>query len=78
MKAAKIVVSISGGNVNGVFTDNPSVKVYLVDYDNLESEPNQDCGIPFPIDSIDTFHSVVESEVESYPGIAKLIAELGR
>ena len=77
MKGARIVVGISGGNLTGIFTDSSSIEVYLVDYDNLETEPGADCGIPFPVDSIDTFHSVVESEVESYPGIAKLIARLG-
>jgi len=40
--AAKVVVTISGGNVSGVFTDNPNMEVYLVDYDNLEVEPNED------------------------------------
>ena len=77
MRTAKIVVSISGGNVSGIFANSPDVEVYLVDYDNLESEPNLDCGIAVPVDSIDTFRSVVKSEVECYPGIVKLIVKLG-
>lgn len=76
MEVTKIVVSVSGGNVNGIFANNPNVNVFLVDYDNLRSEPNQDCGTPFPVDSIDTFRSIAESEVGCYPGIARLIAKL--
>jgi hypothetical protein len=76
MEVTKIVVSVSGGNVNGIFANNPDVNIYLVDYDNLRSEPDQDCGIPFPVESIDAFRSVAESEVGCYPGIARLIAKL--
>lgn len=76
MEVIKVVVSISGGNVNGIFTNNSDVHVYLVDYDNLRSEPDQDCGIPFPAESIDAFRSVTKSEVGCYPGIARLIAKL--
>jgi len=74
--AAKVVVTISGGNVSGVFTDNPNMEVYLVDYDNLEVEPNEDCGLPFPTEALEAFRSVVETEIECYPGIAKLTEKL--
>ncbi|MBI3780389.1 MAG: hypothetical protein HY278_04935 [candidate division NC10 bacterium] len=76
MGGAKVVVTVSGGNVGGVFTDNPDIEVYLVDYDNLEAEPNEDCGVPFPMESLDAFRSVVETEIERYPGIAKLAEKL--
>jgi hypothetical protein len=73
---SKVVVTISGGNVGGVFTDNPNIEVYLVDYDNLEAEPSEDCGVPFPIEALEAFRSVVETEIECYPGIAKLTEKL--
>jgi len=47
-----------------------------VDYDNLEVEPNEDFGLPFPTEALEAFRSVVETEIECYPGIAKLTEKL--
>lgn len=78
MDATKVVISVSGGNVNGVFTNNPRAQVYLVDYDNIAADPLEDCSKSFPTGTMKEFHSVVKKDVKSFQGIAKLHAVLGR
>lgn len=72
----KLVISVSGGNVNGIFTSDPNTKVYLVDYDNLEADPSDDCSQSFPTEKIENFQSIVKKEIQSFPGIAKLLSRL--
>ncbi|MGE5892650.1 MAG: hypothetical protein ACM34I_01190 [bacterium] len=76
MGGIKVVISVSGGNVNGVFTDTPGAKVYLVDYDNLEASSSEDCSQRFPAGNLDEFRSSVTEDIQFFPGIAKLLARL--
>lgn len=76
MIETKVVISVSGGNVNGIFTSNPKTKVYLVDYDNLETDPSDDCSQPLPARKIDEFQALAAEEIKSFPGIAELAARL--
>jgi hypothetical protein len=78
MEETNVVISVSGGNVNGVFTNNPRAHVYLVDYDNIAADPLEDCSESFPTGTIKEFHSVVKKDVRSFQGIARLQAVLGR
>ena len=71
-----VVISVSGGNVTGVFTNDPNTNVYLVDYDNLATDLSDDCSQGLPAENIDIFCSRVKVECRSFPGIAKLLARL--
>lgn len=72
----KVVISISGGNVNGIFTSDPTTKVYLVDYDNLDADPSDDCSQHFPVGGIEEFQSVTARDNLSFPGIERLLLRL--
>jgi len=72
----KVVISVSGGNVNGIFTSDPKIKVYLVDYDNLEADPSEDCGQHFPVGGIEEFQALAAKEMQFLPCIAALSAQL--
>lgn len=72
----KIVICVSGGNVNGIFTNDPETKVYLVDYDNLEADPSDDCNLVVATSKIGDFQSIATKEIESFPGIKKLLVQL--
>jgi hypothetical protein len=76
MNDTVIVVSVSGGNVNGIFTNNRSVKACLIDYDNLEARPNSDCSTKFPLERLSDFRSVARSEAKFFPGLSKLLVRL--
>jgi hypothetical protein len=76
MIETKVVISVSGGNVNGIFSNDPKTKVYLVDYDNLEADPINDCSHFLPTQRIEELPALVAEEVQSFPGIAKLVARL--
>ena len=75
MSRTKVVISVSGGNVSGVFTNGADVEVYLVDYDNLGVERTEDCSRPFPTGRMEEFRDVVRTDLGSFPCIAKLFAE---
>jgi hypothetical protein len=75
MIETKVVISVSGGNVNGIFTNNPDTKVYLVDYDNLDTDPNDDCSQRIPTGSISDFQARAIEEAKTFPGMTKLIAD---
>lgn len=72
----RVVISVSGGNVNGVYTNDPTAKVYLVDYDNLNADASEDCSQSFPVGKIDDFRSRVTGEMEFYHGLEKLLSQL--
>jgi hypothetical protein len=72
----KVVISISGGNVTGIFTSDPKTKIYLVDYDNLEADPNDDCSQLLPDRRIEEFQAIAAEEMQSLPGLVKLVARL--
>jgi len=76
MTESKVVISVTGGNVNGIFTSDPNTKVYLVDYDNLESDPSDDCSQHLPVRRIEEFQSLVAKEIPFYSGITALSAQL--
>lgn len=76
MIETKVVISVSGGNVNGIFTNSPKTKVYLVDYDNLEADPSADCSQVLPTRRIEEFHVLAAEEIRSFPGIAELAVRL--
>ena len=77
MSAAKIVITVSGGNVNGFFSNDPSIEVYLVDYDNLANDLNQDCDVPLSPRPLQIFRSVIESENKTHRCLAKLAEKIG-
>jgi len=72
----KVVISVSGGNVNGIFTSDPNTKVYLVDYDDLEADPSDDCSQPFPVGEIKEFQSLAANDNLLFSGIEKLLSRL--
>jgi hypothetical protein len=72
----KVVISVSGGNVNGIFTSDPKTKVYLVDYDNLEADPSDDCSQKLPVGRIEEFQSLAVKDNQLFSGIAKLLSRL--
>lgn len=72
----KVVISVSGGNVNGIFTSDPNTKVYLVDYDNLEADPSDDCSQNYPVGAIEKFQSTTAKDSLSFRGIEKLLSQL--
>ena len=72
----KVVISVSGGNVNGVFTSDPNIKVYLVDYDDLEANPSDDCSQHFPVGGIEEFQSLATKDNLLFSGIGKLLSRL--
>lgn len=76
MIETKVVISVSGGNVNGIFTSDPKTKIYLVDYDNLEADPNDDCSQLLPVRKIEEYQTLAAEEIQSFPGIAELAARL--
>jgi hypothetical protein len=76
MIETKVVISVSGGNVNGIFTNDPKTRVYLVDYDNLASDPSSDCSQFLPVSRIEEFQALAAEEIPSFPGIAELAARL--
>jgi hypothetical protein len=74
--STRVVISVSGGVVTAVCTDNKDLEVYLVDFENLEADPNQDCSVGYTVDSLDDFRTAVRGDVEQYPGISKLLSRL--
>ncbi len=76
MIESKVVISVSGGNVNGIFTSDPKTQIYLVDYDNLSADPNDDCSQLFPVGGIEEFQSVTAKDSRSFPGVEKLLSRL--
>jgi len=76
MIGTKVVISVSGGNINGVFTSDPETKVYLVDYDNLEADPKNDCSQLLPDKRIEEFQALAAEEIQSFPGFGELVARL--
>lgn len=38
MDKIKVVVCVSGGNVQAIFSNDPAIVVEMIDYDNLEAE----------------------------------------
>ena len=76
MNENKVVISVSGGNVNGVFTSDPNTKVYLVDYDNLEADPSDDCSRPFSVGEIKEFQSLAAKDNLLFSGVKKLLSRL--
>jgi len=72
----KVVISVSGGNVNGIYTSNPNTKVYLVDHDNLDADPSDDCSQQFPVGGIEKLQSLAAKDNLYFPGIEKLLAQL--
>jgi len=76
MNDTHIVISVQGGVVNGVCSNNANVKTYLVDFDDLEQEPDADCSEEFLVGSLADFFSAVKAEVGAHPGLAKLVAHL--
>jgi len=76
MMENKVVISVSGGNVNGVFTSDPNTKVYLVDYDNLEADPSDDCSLHLPVKKIEELQSLAAKDSLVFPGVEKLLARL--
>jgi hypothetical protein len=76
MVGNKVIISVSGGNVNAIFTSDPKTKVYLVDYDNLEDDPNYDCSQLLPNRSIEEFQTLAADEIQSFPGFGELVARL--
>jgi hypothetical protein len=73
MAEGKIVISVSGGNVNGIFTNRPNVEVWLLDYDNLKADPSADCYRRFPTNSLDELSDTVASELELFPCLEKVL-----
>ncbi|MBU4306436.1 MAG: hypothetical protein L6428_09825 [Candidatus Aminicenantes bacterium] len=76
MIETKVVISVSGGNVNGIFTNSSKTKVYLVDYDNLEADPSDDCSQVLPARKIEEFQALAAKEKRSFPSIAELAVRL--
>ena len=76
MIETKVVITVSGGNVNGIFTNLPKTKVYLVDYDNLEADPSDVCSQVLPVRGIEEFQVLAAEEIRSFPGIAELAVRL--
>lgn len=76
MSTVRIVVTVSGGNINGMFTDDPNMEVYVVDYDNLRADRKQDFDAPITPGSLQTYRSVIENEIKSYACLAKLAAKI--
>lgn len=76
MIETKVVISVSGGNVNGIFTNAPKTKVYLVDYDNLEIDPSDDCSQVLPVRRIEEFQVLAAEDIRSFPGIVELAVRL--
>ena len=76
MTEIKIVISVVGGVVNGVCSNNPDVKVFVVDFDNLAAESDEDCSKEFLLGSLDDFRSAVTSDAATYSGLAKLLVDL--
>ncbi len=76
MTKNKIVISVSGGNVNGVFLNDPNTTVYLVDFDNLKTDPDDDCSQSFPTGKIEKFRTLVAKDNYDFPGVAKLLSRL--
>ena len=74
--ATKVVLMISGGVLNAVCTNTKNLDFHLVDFDNLEADPNEDCNVGYPVNSLEEFRSAVRDDVEHYPGIGKLISLL--
>jgi hypothetical protein len=72
----KVVISVSGGNVNGVFINDPKTMVYLVDFDNLNADASEDCSQSYPAGRIDEFRSRVAEEIKLFPGLEKLLTQL--
>jgi hypothetical protein len=72
MGTARIIVTVSGGNVSGVFANDPNIEVYLVDYDNLRADPDQDCDIPISPSPLEIYQSELAEEIKAYPGVARL------
>jgi len=76
MKSNKIVISIAGGNINGVFINNSDTKVFLVDYDNLQADSQSNCSNCLPTASIKEFLSHVKDEMVEFPCLGKLKSQL--
>lgn len=72
----KVVISVSGGNVNGIFSSDPNTKIYLVDYDNLETDPRDDCSQHFPVGGIEEFQSLAAKDNLPFSGVEKLLSRL--
>lgn len=73
MNETHVVISVSGGVVNAVCSDNSGIKVHLVDFDNLQQDATLDCSEEFPVDSMDQFREAVKGDARRYPGLAKLM-----
>ncbi|OGR85893.1 MAG: hypothetical protein A3A86_05945 [Elusimicrobia bacterium RIFCSPLOWO2_01_FULL_60_11] len=72
----RVIISVSGGVVNAVYSNGKHVKVHLVDFDNLESEPGKDCSTTYLIDSLHDFQNAAQNYIERYPEIGKLLSYL--
>jgi hypothetical protein len=78
MSPERIVITISGGNVDTVFASNPKMEIYIVDYDNLHADPNHDCDSAISSISLRNFGSIIAVQNESYPGLTRLAAKTQR
>ena len=76
MNKTKVIVSVSGGVVNGVCTNDPNLEVYLADFDELEEVPSRDCSVSYPADSLKDFCVAVRPYVKCYAGLTKLIKRI--
>lgn len=76
MVDTRVVVSVSGGNVNGIFSNDPNVEVFLVDYDNLQADSSGDCDQRLPVGTIAQFRSLARGEIHYFPAFAKLLTRI--
>lgn len=77
-KPVKIVLSISGGTLNAIYSNCQKVEAYLVDYDNLTEDSLEDCSHQLPVDSIMEFLRNSNDEKNSFPGIERLFWKLSQ
>jgi hypothetical protein len=78
MKRTRIVISVVGGNVNGIFSNNLNSEVYLLDYDNLVVDPDHDCRQPVKVGTFEDLGSVVSGEARSFHSAAELADHVRR